>query len=128
MYKLILAAVAALLLAACAASSPSKTVHLQGAPAASDFTVVATLATNACEAETAADYTAVIVARRTAARLLRGGEIPVATAEAVQRLADQARRSLDNACPAGKPDAKAIASARADRAQIVKLLEQHHAH
>ncbi len=111
--------------AGCASSPPP--VQLEAAPVRSALHAVATLATNACEAEIAADYTGVIVARRQAASLLRGKKIPLTTAVQVQQLADQARVALDAACPGGRPDAIAIATARKARAQIVQALEVSHA-
>lgn len=120
----ILILAAAALLAGCAGFQAS---HLSAAPAASSVAVVATLATNECEAATAADYTGVIVARRQAARLLRLQQISIATAVAVQRLADDARAALDGACPNGRTNPEAIATARAARLQLAKLLEAPHA-
>lgn len=122
---LLLVAVAALAVG-CASAPPA--VQLQAESAQNSMHLVATLATNACEAETAADYTGVIVARRQAASLLRARKIPVATAVEVQRLADQARAALDAACASGKPNPTAIAAARAARAQIAQALEASHAH
>lgn len=117
---------AALVLAACASLGQAPST-LEPAKAHATTDVVATLATNACEAAVAADYTGVIVARRQAASLLRGKKISVATAEAVQKMADQARAQLDAACPGGKPDELTIKSARALREQITKTLESGHA-
>lgn len=126
MRKTLLLLVATLAIAAGCANTPQP-VQLEAAPAKSALYAVATLATNACEADTAADYTGVIVARRQAASLLRAKKIPVATAVQVQQLADQARVALDAACPGGKPDPIAIAAARKARAQIHKALEATHA-
>lgn len=111
-------------LAGCA-SAPVP-VHLAVSPVKSSLYGVASLATNACEAETAADYTAVIVARRQAATMLRARKIPVETAERVQRLADHARAALDAACLGGKSDPAALASARSARARITHALEASH--
>lgn len=127
MRKTLLLVMATLAIVAGCASTPQP-VQLEAAPAKSVLYAVATLATNACEADTAADYTGVIVARRQAASLLRARKIPVDTAVEVQRLADQARASLDAACPGGKPDPIAIAAARKARAQIKLALEATHAH
>ncbi len=102
-------------------------VALDAAPARQSVTIVATLATNACEADTAPDYTAVIVARRRATVLLRERRISVELAEQVQHLADLARAALDRACLGGKPDPEAIQVARSARARLTELLETSHA-
>jgi hypothetical protein len=112
---------AAFALSACATRAP---VELTPAPASPPRVVaIATLSTNACEASTAADYTAVITSRLTAARLLRTGQISRSAAVAVQDKADGARELLDRSCIDGKPDQAAIDKARALRADIAKLLE-----
>lgn len=126
MRKIFLFLAATLALVAGCASVPQP-LNLEASPVKSTMHAVATLATNACEAETAADYTAVIVARRQAASLLRAKRITVASAVQVQQLADQARAALDKACPGGKPDPAAITSARQARAQIAQVLEGSHA-
>ncbi len=126
MRKTALLLVAALAIVAGCASTPQP-VQLEAVAARSVLHTVATLATNACEAETAADFTGVIVARRQAASLLRGKKISLAAAVRVQQLADQARAALDAACPGGKPDPVAIAKARQARAQIIHVLEASHA-
>ncbi|MGE0350956.1 hypothetical protein [Hydrogenophaga sp.] len=123
--KLSILVVTLAMLAGCA-TAPTP-VQLEAASARSAIYGVATLAKNDCEAQTAADYTGVIVARRQAASLLRAKKIPVATAVNVQRLADEARAALDAACPGGRPDPEAIAVARAARAQIIQALEAPHA-
>lgn len=121
MKRNLLIAAAALALSACATRPP---VELTPAPAAAPRIVaIATLATNECEASTAADYTAVITARLTAARLLRQAKLSRAAAIAVQDKADDARELLDRSCIGGKPDQAAIDKARAIRAEIAKLLE-----
>jgi predicted small secreted protein len=79
---------------------------------------VGSLATNACDAVIARDFTQVIVARRQALRDLQAKRIGVAEARRVQTVADQARAHLDAACPAGVPDAQRIAQARAAIAQL----------
>lgn len=126
MRKTSLLLVATLAMAAGCSSTPQP-VQLEAVAAKSVLHAVATLATNACEADTAADYTGVIVARRQAAGLLRAKKIPVATAVRVQQLADQARVALDAACTGGKHDPASIATARQARAQINLVLEASHA-
>lgn len=126
MRKTSLLLVATLAIVAGCASTPQP-VQLEAVAAKSVLHAVATLATNACEAETAADYTGVIVARRQAASLLRAKRIPLRAAVEVQELADQARAALDAACVGGKPDVVAIAAARKARAQINQTLEASHA-
>lgn len=96
---------------------------LAAAPVQMRIEAVATLATNACEAETAADYTALVVVRRTAAKRLLQGTLPVTAAVMVQERADAARALLDAACPGGKPNAALIAQARERRAGINALME-----
>lgn len=103
------------LVGGCAVPQPPA---LASAPTHVRMDAIATLATNDCEAGVAAEQTAVIVARRRAAAELRAQRIGVAEAERVQRVADQARAALDQACPAGKPDATQLAAARAAIAQL----------
>lgn len=111
---------AALFLAGCAGPA----VELQSKPAKLRIEAVATLATNDCELQTAADYTAVIMARRTTTARLQAGRVSVDHAQRVQALADQARAALDRACATAKLDAQALAEARAARAQLTEVLNE----
>jgi hypothetical protein len=120
MRKFLIAA-AALALAACVSAPPVELVPAPTQPLR--LVGVGTIATNACEAAVAGDYTGVITARLTAAKALREGKLPVARAVAVQTKADEARAALDRACPGGKPDQAQIDKARAARAEIAKLME-----
>jgi hypothetical protein len=108
------------LLAGCAAA-PS--VPLQAPKARVQLGAVATLAVGNCDVLTAADYTGVIVARRNAATLLRGGQISPDTARRVQSLADTARAALDATCRGGRLNVTALDEARAARSQINQLIE-----
>ena len=102
---------ATLLLAACASPKP---VALEGQPAERNVIAVATLATNDCEATTASTYTAAIMSVKVAAERVRRGTL---SPDEGQRLADLGRDAkawLDGACPAGKLDTDALASAQAD--------------
>ena len=97
MTRTILAGLAALALSACATFGGN--VELSGAAARGvQVAAVATLATNACEAATAAGYTQTIVARRTARSKLEKGVITVEQALRVQGAADEARAALDATC------------------------------
>ncbi|MBX3605355.1 MAG: hypothetical protein KF788_08790 [Piscinibacter sp.] len=58
----------------------------------------ATLATNACEAATAAGYTQTIHARKQIPRKLASGAWTASQARSVQTAADQARAALDTVC------------------------------
>lgn len=102
----------ALGLTACAGMGATQS--LQASPrSGGHIDAVGTLAVlGTCEYEIAPDYTAVIAARRKAAAELRGGTMSLATAQDVQRLADQARAALDMACPKGTLDPLAVARAR----------------
>jgi len=100
-------------LAGCVSAPQPAPQALSSAPAALRGDATATLATNACEAAVAADYTAVIVARKQAAADLRAGRISVDRAQRMQQLADQARSALDAACPGGRPDNRQLDAARA---------------
>lgn len=116
-----LAAIAfALTLAACAGSPPAPAAAASSARGTAPLRMeaVGTLSTNACEASVAADYTAVIVARRRAVADLQAQRITVQRAQRVQQIADAARAQLDAACQGGKPDAQRIAAARAALAQL----------
>lgn len=116
MKPLLLAALAALtLLVGCTSPQPQP---LSSAPARVSFDAVATLATNACEAIVAPDYTAVIVARRKALRELQAGRIGPDEAQRVQAKADEARALLDRACPGGVLDSTALNAARRLRAEL----------
>ena len=114
-----------LLLAALVAACAAPAVPLASAPAASVFAAVGTLSTNACEAQTAADYTAVIGARRSATQRLQRGTLSVEQARAVQASADAARAALDAACHgrSHSPDPAALRAARAAQAQVTTLME-----
>lgn len=105
----------------------SQPVELQTKPSAFGIDAVATLATNECEARTAADYTAVIVARRRAAAQLRAGKISVDQAKAVQAAADEARAALDATCATGKVDELALHVAQLARARLTQVMEAKHA-
>lgn len=120
----LLATLAVAFLVGCAAKQP---VELQTKRASFGLDAVATLATNDCEARTAADYTAVIVARRRAAAQLRDGKISVDQAKAVQSAADEARAALDVACSAGKVDELALHMAQLARDRLTQLMEIKHA-
>lgn len=114
---------AAMVLAACAGQAARQ--DLAATPGGT-MVVVATLATNACEAAAAPFVTALGVRRIAAARALRLGQIPVATAERVQAVADDARARLLAACPRGVTTAgaadPAIAYARTRIGEIETLL------
>lgn len=99
-------------------------VELQSKPAGLRIEAVATLATNECELQTAAEYSAVISARRTTTARLQAGMVSVAHAKRVQALADQARAALDRACATAKLDVEALAEARAARAQLTEVLNE----
>lgn len=120
----VMAALVAALLTGCASKQP---VDLQTKRSAFGLDAVATLATNECEARTAADYTAVIVARRRAAAQLRDGRISVDQAKAVQAAADEARTALDAACADGRADERVLRTARQARARLTQLMEIQHA-
>lgn len=120
----LIAALVAATLAGCAAQQP---VDLQTKRSVFGLDAVATLATNECEARTAADYTAVIVARRRAAAQLRDGRISVDQAKAVQAAADEARTALDAACTSGKVDERVLRTAKQARARLTQLMETQHA-
>lgn len=107
------------LLVGCAAA-PS--APLQAPKARVQLDAVATLSVGDCDTQTAADETAVIVARRNAAALVRGARMSADTALRIQALADTARTALNRACRGGKLDASAVAEARAARAQINTLM------
>lgn len=120
----LLATLAVAFLVGCAAKQP---VELQTRRASFGLDAVATLATNDCEARTAADFTAVIVARRRAAAQLRAGKISVDQAKAVQAAADEARAALDATCTTGKVDELALYVAQLSRARLTQLMEVKHA-
>lgn len=85
---------AALLLQAC----QSMPVSLSGGTSTLAPVATATLATNPCEAATAAGYTQTINARRTALKKLQSGVITADQAKRVQAAADEARVALDASC------------------------------
>ena len=114
----VLIGAALLFLTACGTNQP-----LTSAPAPTRLEAVATLATNDCQAMTAADYTALITARNAAARRLRAGQLPLIVAQEVQRLGDLARADLDMACPSGRPNAAIIARARKRLHELQVTLE-----
>lgn len=124
MIRFLLMIAAAAVLAGCAAGQAAKQ-ELAANPAGT-MVVVATLATNACEAAAAPFVTALGVRRIAAARALRLGQIPVATAERVQAVADDARARLIAACPRGVTNAgaadPAITYARTRIAEIETML------
>lgn len=120
----LIAVLVAATLAGCATQQP---VDLQTRSSVFGLEAVATLATNECEARTAADYTAVIVARRRAAAQLRDGRISVDQAKAVQAAADEARAALDAACAGGKVDERVLRTAQQARARLTQLMEIRHA-
>lgn len=111
MSRLGLIALAAAMLAACASPQP---VALEAGPAERNVIAVATLATNDCEAQTASTYTAAIMSVKVAADRVRKGTLPVAQAEKIKALGTDAKAWLDGACPSGRLDADALASAQAD--------------
>ena len=90
------AAVAALLLASACATTPSE--QTLSANALAGQTVVATIATNSCQLETAPLYTAAVVEAQRAARALRTSQISIADAETVLTLGYRAKAALDIAC------------------------------
>jgi len=84
--------------------------------------VVGTLATNPCEAATAAGYTAVHMANKQTIKRLAEGRITAAQAREVLSKVDQALLALDASCP-GKaidPLALAIAKRRIDELNQTK--------
>lgn len=121
MKRLALTLAAALVLGACS-SAPS----LQAAQASAPLRIeaVGTLATNACEAAVAADYTATEVMVRQAAARLRDGSLAIADAQRVADAARTARTELGAACAASKtaPDQQAMARARAARAAMARAM------
>lgn len=85
-------------------SAPAPGIRANGA---------ATLAkVGTCEVDVAADYTALIIYRRQAARLVTAGKMSVPVATTVQSLGDEARRQLDAACVAQKLNPDALTAAR----------------
>ena len=117
----LLIALAALYLAACA-SAPTQ--PLAAAPArAASMDAVATLATNPCEAATAADYTAVITLARQAARRLDAGKLAPERARRVLDLGRGAKADLDRACAGKSIDSAAVQRARTDIASMRATLK-----
>ena len=112
------------LLAGCAAPA----VTLAGKPAAVSFQAVATLAVGDCDAQTAADFTGLVLQRRAAAARLRDGKLSVAEATQVQARADEARFALGAACAQGTLDDVQLRKARAARSRIDQLLGDANAH
>jgi len=110
---------ASVMLAACAGQPQ----QLAAAPRLVQAQAFATLATNACEQETAGPYTALAASRYRAAARLRAGAMGVDAARRVQTLADQARAELDAACVKGKPDAVRVGRAKALLGDIRSILE-----
>lgn len=119
MRALITASVLAIatLLAACGTQQT-----LTAKPVERRVVAFATLATNACEAETAGPYTALAAARYSAAAKLRAGAITVDAARRVQALGDAARTDLDSACVGGKPDAARLKRAKDNLAAVRGIL------
>lgn len=112
MIKLILTALAALALAACA-MAPSQPVAGQAEPGKP--LVVGTLAPeHSFEWRAAPSWTQLLVLRHRTARLLDAKAIDVATAKRIQALADEARAKLDEAAKADT----AGDAARAERALL----------
>lgn len=121
MRALITASVLAIatLLAACGTQQT-----LTAKPVERKVVAFATLATNACEAETAGPYTALAAARYSAAAKLRQGRITVDTAREAQAMADRVRVELDAACINGKPDAARVKRATTTLAALRGMLER----
>lgn len=128
MRHIVLASAFALaLLVGCASKPPangSPATHLSAAPAQLEAFSAATLATNACEEQTAADYTAVTVAARHAARLVRTGKLDEAGAVTVLSNARSARMALGAACAGARLDPEQLAAAKAARTRIEQTLEE----
>lgn len=110
----------AVLLSACAGTQQTLTAK----PVERRVVAFATLATNACEAETAGPYTALAAARYSAAAKLRQGRITVDGARQAQAMADQVRVELDAACINGKPDAARVQRAKTTLAALRGMLER----
>lgn len=117
MTRLLLIVAAALLATACGTQVP-----LQAAPKRVGMEATATLATNACEAAIAADYTGITVAARNAERRVNAGRLDTDRARRVLDLGRGARADLDAACPRGQPDAIRIERARAALTAMRELL------
>lgn len=96
--SLLLLAPALALLAGCATTGAPGAVDLKARAATLAPFATATLATNACEAATAAGYTQTINARRAALKKVEAGAIGVEQAKRVQAAADEARAALDATC------------------------------
>lgn len=122
MKSLFIAVLAAGTLAACSTSVP-----LSGTAQTDAILSASTLAfTGTCEMDVAADFSALALYRKRAARDLTRGQITVDTARQVQALADSARADLDAACPNRKAtlDVAHRDQARATLGAIAKLLEK----
>lgn len=121
--RALLIGAAALLLAACATPAPTPTAQpLQATAAARQPIVVATLATNPCEAQVAPAYTqAITLVQQTRARLAAGTVTP-AVAQRVVDVGQTALEHLDAACPNRTLDPPRLAAARQAIAQMQSLL------
>lgn len=114
-------AVAGAVFSAGCASPPPAAAELRSAPMRNAFTMTATLATNPCEAATAADYTRTSVAVRRATRASQAGAIATADLERVVVLGGKAQQLLRDACrDPNKPDQPHLDAARA----VVRQVEQ----
>lgn len=117
----------AFFLVACLAAAASLASPLAANARVSTSISAATLASvGTCEMDVAADWTALIMARKQATARLQRGEITVPTAILVQALGDQARAELDAACahPSLPLEADRREAARAKLREILNLLEK----
>lgn len=111
---------ATLLLVACA--SPPVQQDLAANAKATSPIIVGTLATNACEAQTAALYTAAQVAVERGARYVRSGQLAPAQGDSLLAHGRSAKADLDAACARGVLDSTRLASAQAEVADMQTIL------
>lgn len=108
--KTIAYALATLLIVACSAPPVQQDALAANAKATSPI-IVATLATNACEARTAPVYTAAIVATERGRRYFQAGQLAASDADQLIALGRSAKADLDAACPGKVLDAARLAAA-----------------
>ncbi len=107
------------LLAACGTPQP-----LVAAPAKAQPIVVATLATNACELQTAPTYTAATLAARQAEARVRAGTLPLPRAQLLADLGRYALADLDAACPGKQLDPARLRAAQEVVSAMQSILKE----